>query len=518
MRAGMSSRPSTMVMAGMVLSQPEMVTIPSNMWLRATSSTESATISRLISEPFIPSVPMVMPSVMETVFTSMGVPPAARMPCMTFSASFRWFQLQGMVPIHEWATPIWGRARSSSLKPTAFIMARAAARSGPSRRTRLCLRGSTAIGDSFVVGRARELGAILQQLAERDQRVALCAKPGHERGQVLHEAPARARYPVRVVQVVDGPRAGARDAPPGLLGGRHRAPALRLHAPEDARGAESTGHPEHGQVGLAPRRAEEARGRSRRVRDRGVAVHDLALGAGGPAAPEARVAPGVVAEVVTGLHDPPREVRRLPGPPADQEERAAHVLAREHVEHRRGERGIGSVVEGEADRAPRGRPAPDGGQREEVRAPGVGAPERGRRARREPARPLDAAGRLATSRVRRPLCTTSLRWFRIERSSITTPPSFRERLATVVETLRMVSPTRVGWWKRHSKPMNASTTRGGWGTLQPRPEDRQSGIRSGIAAGSAGRLSVSEPKSAVWVSVRVMAGVSRGACICTSSK
>ena len=58
--------------------------------------------------PFIPSVPIVMPSVIEIVLTSIGVPPAARIPCMTFSASFRWFQLQGMVPIQEWATPIWG--------------------------------------------------------------------------------------------------------------------------------------------------------------------------------------------------------------------------------------------------------------------------------------------------------------------------------------------------------------------------------------------------------------------------
>ena len=95
----MSSRPSTIAMAGIVLSQPEMVTMPSNMWLRATSSTESAITSRLISEPFMPSVPIVMPSVMEIVLTSIGVPPAARMPCITFSASFRWFQLHGMVPI-----------------------------------------------------------------------------------------------------------------------------------------------------------------------------------------------------------------------------------------------------------------------------------------------------------------------------------------------------------------------------------------------------------------------------------
>ena len=146
----MFMRPSTMVMAGMVLSQPEMVTMPSNMWLRATSSTESAMTSRLMSEPFIPSVPMVMPSVMEMVLTSMGVPPAARTPCITFSASLRWFQLHGIVPIQEWATPICGRARSWSVKPTAFIMARAAARSVPSRSTRLLWRGSMAITDSFV--------------------------------------------------------------------------------------------------------------------------------------------------------------------------------------------------------------------------------------------------------------------------------------------------------------------------------------------------------------------------------
>src|SRR6266545_2639274 len=38
MRPGMFSRPSTITMPGMVLSQPEIVTRPSNMWLRATNS------------------------------------------------------------------------------------------------------------------------------------------------------------------------------------------------------------------------------------------------------------------------------------------------------------------------------------------------------------------------------------------------------------------------------------------------------------------------------------------------
>ena len=41
--------------------------------------------SRLISEAFIPSVPMAMPSETAIVLYSMGVPPAARIPAFTFS-------------------------------------------------------------------------------------------------------------------------------------------------------------------------------------------------------------------------------------------------------------------------------------------------------------------------------------------------------------------------------------------------------------------------------------------------
>ena len=45
--------------------------------------------SRLTSDAFIPSVPMVMPSEIEMVLNSMGVPPAARMPAFTCAASSR---------------------------------------------------------------------------------------------------------------------------------------------------------------------------------------------------------------------------------------------------------------------------------------------------------------------------------------------------------------------------------------------------------------------------------------------
>ena len=77
-----------MTIPGIVLSQPEIPTTASNRWPRATTSTESATSSRLTSEAFMPCVPMAMPSVTEIVLNSMGVPPAARTPSLTFSASF----------------------------------------------------------------------------------------------------------------------------------------------------------------------------------------------------------------------------------------------------------------------------------------------------------------------------------------------------------------------------------------------------------------------------------------------
>ena len=54
----------------------------------------------------MPSVPVVMPSLIETVLISSGVPPAERMPSITWAASSRWLRLQGMVPIQQCATPI----------------------------------------------------------------------------------------------------------------------------------------------------------------------------------------------------------------------------------------------------------------------------------------------------------------------------------------------------------------------------------------------------------------------------
>ena len=87
---------------------------------RATSSIESAITSRLISEVFMPSVPIVIPSEIATVLNSIGVPPAARTPSLTFAASRRRWKLHGMVSVHVLAMPTIGRWSASSSNPMPF--------------------------------------------------------------------------------------------------------------------------------------------------------------------------------------------------------------------------------------------------------------------------------------------------------------------------------------------------------------------------------------------------------------
>ena len=65
----------------------------------------------------MPSVPIVMPSLIETVLNSIGVPPAARIPSFTAAASSRRCELQGPISIHVLATPMIGLLSASSSKP-----------------------------------------------------------------------------------------------------------------------------------------------------------------------------------------------------------------------------------------------------------------------------------------------------------------------------------------------------------------------------------------------------------------
>ena len=65
----------------------------------------------------MPDVPIVMPSEMAIVLSSIGVPPASRMPSLTCCASARRWKLQGIVSIQVEATPMIGFERASASKP-----------------------------------------------------------------------------------------------------------------------------------------------------------------------------------------------------------------------------------------------------------------------------------------------------------------------------------------------------------------------------------------------------------------
>ena len=68
----------------------------------------------------MPSVPIVMPSLIAMVLNSIGVPPASRTPRFTCSASARSVKLHGMVSVQVFAMPTIGRAMSASVRPMAF--------------------------------------------------------------------------------------------------------------------------------------------------------------------------------------------------------------------------------------------------------------------------------------------------------------------------------------------------------------------------------------------------------------
>src|SRR5450759_394252 len=104
---------------------------------RATSSMESAMTSRLTSEVFIPSVPIVMPSEMAIVLNSIGLAPAARMPAFKGPASSRSPKLHGIVSLQQLETPTNGLPMSADVRPIAWRNERAAARSRPWYSVRL---------------------------------------------------------------------------------------------------------------------------------------------------------------------------------------------------------------------------------------------------------------------------------------------------------------------------------------------------------------------------------------------
>ena len=127
----MSRRAAAISIPGMILSQLGMRTRPSNGWAITIDSTESAISSRELSEYFIPSCPMTMPSQTPIVKNSMGVPPAIRIPALTASEIRCRWRCPGMISLAELAMPIIGRSISRSVNPSALNSERCGALSSP---------------------------------------------------------------------------------------------------------------------------------------------------------------------------------------------------------------------------------------------------------------------------------------------------------------------------------------------------------------------------------------------------
>src|SRR5690348_12723391 len=93
---------------------------------------ESAIISRLIKEDFMPSCPIAMPSDTAIVVNSLGVLPELFTPSFALEANMPKCILQGVASLHVLQTATKGFERSESVNPIDLYIARCGARDGPS--------------------------------------------------------------------------------------------------------------------------------------------------------------------------------------------------------------------------------------------------------------------------------------------------------------------------------------------------------------------------------------------------
>ena len=109
-----------MIIAGVVLSQPQSRTTPSRGFARMHSSTSiDIKLRNIIAVGFIRTSPS------EITGNSRGNPPAIRTPRLTASATWRRWLLQLFSSLQLLAMPITGRlSKTASEKPSAFSQAR----------------------------------------------------------------------------------------------------------------------------------------------------------------------------------------------------------------------------------------------------------------------------------------------------------------------------------------------------------------------------------------------------------
>ena len=128
---GILQRTEAISIPGTILSQLGIQIIPSNLWALIIVSTESAIISRLAREYFIPSCPIATPSHTPIVLKINGTPPASLTHFATNSAtSWRW-TCPGMISTWLLTIAMKGRLKSLSESPQARKRPRWGARLTP---------------------------------------------------------------------------------------------------------------------------------------------------------------------------------------------------------------------------------------------------------------------------------------------------------------------------------------------------------------------------------------------------
>src|SRR5262249_7818128 len=142
----------------------------------------------------MPWWPIMMASVAVGAPKIWGTPPAARMPSMALRASRSRWALHGVMSLNSEATPIIGRLKSSSRKPTARSMARFGARPMPAvvselRRFSSCdMIVSSALSRGGIIGASGGLGVDLfdrAQVAGHENALSTVQKNGFSKTSVI---------------------------------------------------------------------------------------------------------------------------------------------------------------------------------------------------------------------------------------------------------------------------------------------------------------------------------------------
>src|SRR5678815_4819872 len=119
------------IVPGKLLSHPEIPTIASYLCALIIISIESAIISRLTRDTFIPSCPIAIPSETETAVNSLGVHPESFTPAFECCVKSPKWILQGVASLQVEETPTIGFDKSSSFRPIALYNALWGALDGP---------------------------------------------------------------------------------------------------------------------------------------------------------------------------------------------------------------------------------------------------------------------------------------------------------------------------------------------------------------------------------------------------